>query len=227
MVWWKADWLCPTHRHSLISRRCCFSIHCVAGLGVEESRLMLKWCIVFGEADQKNANVKLRWIWSWAGGGLEEANSGRLGGELSKSVSVSLHLLNLIPPLNFSTLWVNNSVENNFWRRIGLGAQGLLNAFLLIYWGRVVVGAWGTFPALPNHLGPLCLTSANELSNPGVYCGPALYTVGTQNIWFGYEKQLQDWRAHLWQGRLLGHLVLWGLGEAVCIHVLSFCLLSV
>lgn len=94
---------------------------------------MLKLCIVFGEADQKNANVKLRWIWSWAGGGLEEANSGRLGGELSKSVSVSLHLLNLIPPLNFSTLWVNNSVENNFWRRIGLGAQGLLNAFLLIY----------------------------------------------------------------------------------------------
>ena len=94
---------------------------------------MLKWCIVFGKADQKNANVKLRWIWSWAGGGLEEANAGRLGGELSKSVSVSLHLLNLIPPPNFSTLWVNNSVENNFWRRIGLGAQGLLNAFLLIY----------------------------------------------------------------------------------------------
>lgn len=94
---------------------------------------MLKWCIVAGEADQKNANLKLCWIWSWAGGGLEEANAGRLGGELSKSVSVSLYLLNLIPPSNFSTLLVNNSVENNFWRRIGLGAQGLLDAFLLIY----------------------------------------------------------------------------------------------
>ena len=39
-----------------------------------------------------------------------------------------------------------------------------------------------TLPALLNDLGPLCLTSANELSNPGVYYGPVLYTVGRQNI---------------------------------------------
>lgn len=47
------------HIGTLRSRRCCFSVYCVAGLGVGVSRLMPKWCIVVGEADQKNADIKL------------------------------------------------------------------------------------------------------------------------------------------------------------------------
>ena len=93
------------HTGTLISRRCCFSVYCVAGLGVEGSSLMRKWCMVVGEADQKNAN-KVTLNLELVGGRLEEANKGRLGGELRRSVSVSLDLLNLIPALNFSTLWV-------------------------------------------------------------------------------------------------------------------------
>lgn len=70
---------------------------------------------------------------------MEEANKGRLGGELSKCVS----LLTASESYSSFELFhsVGNSVENNFWRRIGLGAQGLLDAFLLICWGLVVAGA--------------------------------------------------------------------------------------
>lgn len=52
-------------------------------------------------------------------------------------MSVSLQL-----PKSYSSFElfhsVGNSVENNFWRRIGLGAQGLLG-LSLICWGLEVV----------------------------------------------------------------------------------------
>lgn len=55
---------------------------------------------------------------------MEEANKGRLGGELSKCVS----LLTASESYSSFELFhsVGNSVENNFWRRIGLGAGCLL-----------------------------------------------------------------------------------------------------
>lgn len=44
-VLWQEDWLCLMEALLSISGWCCFTVECVAGLGVEGPQLKLKCCV--------------------------------------------------------------------------------------------------------------------------------------------------------------------------------------